>query len=119
MTKPMSERLDDRQSRRDGRTGETGGESQQVPVNIYESDGALVIVAPLPGVMADNVEVSLEGNVLTVRAAMRAPAPKEYIVHEWHYGPFERSIELPEGFGGEPRTSFGNGQLAVSIPRLG
>lgn len=116
MTKPMSERLADRAARRQG-SGESGGESQRVPVNMYESDGALVIVAPLPGVMPDNVEVEVVGRTLTLRAAMRAPAPKEYIVHEWHYGPFERTVELPEGFGGEPKLSFGNGQLAISVPR--
>lgn len=117
MSKTMSDRLDERQARRDGRTGESGGETLRVPVNVYESDNALVIVAPLPGVMPDDVAVTVEPGRVTITADMRSPAPKEYLVHEWHYGPFERVLDVPEGYGGDTKASFGNGQLAVSIGR--
>jgi HSP20 family protein len=117
MSKTMSDRLDDRQARRDGLTGEAGGEMQRVPVNVYESDNALVIVAPLPGVMPDDVAVTIEPGRVTITADMRSPAAKEYLVHEWHYGPFERAVDVPEGYGGDAKASFGNGQLAVSIGR--
>lgn len=102
-------------------TGEAAasGTPLNVPVNMYESDAAVVVVAPLPGVMPDNVEVVLRGRQLSIRASMRSAAPKDYLLHEWHYGPFERTVELPEGFGGDATTSFGNGQLAVSVPRGG
>ena len=35
----------------------TAGKPQPVPVNMYEAEEALVLVAPLPGVMADDIEV--------------------------------------------------------------
>jgi transketolase len=92
-------------------------EPQQVPVNVYETNSSLVIVAPLPGVTAEDVKVVVEGQKVTINATMRTPAPKEYRMHEWHYGPFERSVEIPDGFGGEPTCSFGNGQLAISLER--
>ena len=117
MTKPMTDRLDERQARRDGSAGEPGGETMSVPVNVYEADDALVIVAPLPGVMPSDVEVVVDGRSVTLRAAMRSPAPKDYLVHEWHYGPFERTLEVPDGFGGQAKASFGNGQLAVHLGR--
>lgn len=91
------------------------GSPVHVPVNMYESDAAVVVVAPLPGVMPDNIDVVLSGRQLTIRASMRSAAPKDYLLHEWHYGPFERTVELPEGYGGDATTSFGNGQLAVSV----
>ena len=94
-----------------------GTELQSVPVNVYEADEAIVIVAPLPGVMADDVEVDVEGRSLTIRAAMRTAAPKDYFLHEWHYGPYERAVELPDGFGGPVEASFGNGQLAIRVKR--
>ena len=115
MTKPMSDRLTDRQARRDGEAGETGGETMHVPVNVYESDGALVIIAPLPGVMPADVEVVVDGTEVVIRAAMRSAAPKDYLVHEWHYGPFERALSIPSGYGGDVKASFGNGQLAVHV----
>lgn len=93
------------------------GDPQPVPLNVYETTDAVVVVAPLPGVMADDVEVRVADGRLEISARMRTPAPKDYIVHEWHYGPWERSIELPHGFGGEAKASFGNGQLAISVRR--
>lgn len=117
MNRPMTDRLDERQARRDGAAGETGGETMSVPVNVYEADSALVIVAPLPGVMPGDVEVVVDGTDVTIRAAMRSPAPKDYLVHEWHYGPYERTLTIPEGYGGEVKVSFGNGQLAVHVGR--
>ena len=117
MSKTISERMDDRQARRDGTSGEPGGETQRVPVNVYETDTALVIVAPLPGVMPEDVSVTIEEGRVTLIASMRSPAPKDYLMHEWHYGPFERVVDVPEGYGADAKASFGNGQLAVSIGR--
>ena len=94
-----------------------GTEAQSVPVNLYEADEAVVLVAPLPGVMADDVEVDVEGRSVTIRAAMRTAAPKDYLLHEWHYGPYERRVDLPPGFGGTAEATFANGQLALRIER--
>lgn len=90
---------------------------QRVPVNMYETGGALVIVAPLPGVMAEDVTVAVEGQEVRISAAMRTPAEKDYLRHEWHYGPFERTVEIPDGFGGPTGAKFGNGQLVVRVER--
>ena len=95
----------------------TAAEPQAVPVNMYEAEEALVLVAPLPGAMADDVEVIVESRVARIRAGMRTAAPKEYLLHEWHYGPYERVVEIPDGFGVEAQATFGNGQLAVRLLR--
>jgi HSP20 family protein len=93
---------------------------QRVPVNVYETDEALVIVAPMPGVTADDVEIVVEADRLTVRAEVRAAAPtKHYVMHEWDYGGYERSVPLPADFHGDVTASLGNGQLAVSVSRTG
>ena len=117
MTKDMTDRLEERQARREGHAGETGGETLRVPVNVYETEAALVVVAPLPGVMPDDVNVAVENGELHITATMRSPAPKEYLIHEWHYGPYERTVELPEGFGGGGTATFGNGQIAIRLTR--
>ena len=88
-----------------------------MPVNLYETDEALVAVAPLPGVMADDIEIAVEQGRLTITAAMRTAAPKDYLRHEWHYGPYEREVEIPEDFGAQIAASFGNGQLAIQLGR--
>lgn len=117
MAKDIDDRLQDLQDRREGRSGETGGEVMRVPVNIYEAEEALVVVAPLPGVKPDDITVAVEGSELRIAAAMRSPASKDYLVHEWHYGPFERTVALPDGFGGGGSATYGNGQLAIRLTR--
>ena len=91
--------------------------AQRLPVNLYETDQAVVIVTPMPAVMAEDVHVVLDGRTLSIRADCRTDAEKDYLLHEWHYGPYERDLELPEGFGGKAEGSFGNGQLALRVER--
>jgi HSP20 family protein len=92
--------------------------AQRVPVNMYETDEALVVVAPMPGVRAEDVEITVGPDELTLRAELRAPAAtKRYVRREWEYGDYERTVALPPGFNGTVSASLGNGQLAVSIAR--
>ena len=93
------------------------GRPQQVPVNLYETEQAIVLVAPLPGVMPDDITVTIEGTSVRLAADLRTQAVKDYLLHEWHYGPYERQVEVPEGFGGDADASFANGQLALRIQR--
>ena len=93
---------------------------QNVPVNVYEASGAMVVVAPMPAVHGEDVCVELRpGSPPTVRfwAHVRSAGPREYLVHEWEYGGYERQLELPEGFGGGVEASLHNGQLVVRVMR--
>jgi len=73
----------------------------------------------MPGVMADDIEITVERDRVWLRAQNRTLAPKRYLLHEWTYGPYERLVELPEGFEGEPSAHFGNGKMALRIERGG
>jgi HSP20 family molecular chaperone IbpA len=97
----------------------TAARPMPVPVNMYEADDAVVIVGAMPGVMADDVEITIERDRVWLRAGLRTLAPKPYLLHEWHYGPYERLVEIPAGFEGEPVAHFGNGQVALRIGRGG
>ena len=90
---------------------------QRVPVNMYETEGAVVLVMPLPGVMADDVTIDIEDDRVHVNATERSAAEKEYLAHEWHYGPYERMVSVPKEFRGAASATFGNGQLALRIER--
>jgi HSP20 family molecular chaperone IbpA len=90
---------------------------QTVPVNVYESPAALVIVAPLPAVTAEDVVVEVHASTVRFYADLRSAPPREYLVHEWEYGGFEREIDLPQGFGSEVEASLANGQLAIRVMR--
>jgi HSP20 family molecular chaperone IbpA len=119
MSKPATEPLGHQLTRQIGEAVDAAVNPQTFPVNSYEAEEALVIVAPLPGVMPDDIEVSVEPGRVHIRAAMRTSAPKDYLLHEWHYGPYERVVEIPDGFGGDASATFGNGQLALRVLRGG
>lgn len=90
---------------------------QPVPVNVYETHAALVVVAPLPAVTAEDVTVELRPGTVRFWAHLRSAAPREYLTREWDYGGYEREVELPDGFGGGLEASLANGQLAVRVLR--
>ena len=90
---------------------------QRVPVNVHETTEALVIVAPLPAVTAKDVTVELRPGSVRFWAQLRSAGPRDYLLHEWHYGGYEREVDLPAGFGGGVEATLTNGQLAIRILR--
>lgn len=88
---------------------------QSVPVNVYETSGAIVVVAPMPAVTADDVHIELRGSVLRLYAHVRSSGPREFLIHEWEYGGYEREIDLPEGYGAGVEATLQNGQLAIRV----
>jgi HSP20 family molecular chaperone IbpA len=92
---------------------------QTVPVNVYEAGDAVVVVAPMPAVQPEDVIVDVAAGRMRITAQLRTAAPKDYVVHEWDYGGYEREIDLPEGYAGPVEASLANGQLAVRVLRGG
>jgi HSP20 family molecular chaperone IbpA len=90
---------------------------QTIPVNAFETNEAMVVVAPLPAVTADDVTIELRPGSLRFWAHLRSAAPRDYLVHEWDYGGYERELELPPGYGGGVEAALGNGQLAIRVLR--
>lgn len=93
---------------------------QPVPVNMYEATGAVVVVAMVPAVTAEDVHVEVRpGEPATLRfyAHVRSAGPRDYILHEWEYGGYERELDVPTGFGGGLEATLNNGQLVVRVLR--
>ena len=88
---------------------------QNVPVNAYEAPGAFVIVAPLPAVTVRDVTIELTDGHLRFWAELRSAGPRDYAVHEWEYGGFERSIDLPVAYRADIEATLGNGQLVIRV----
>ena len=88
---------------------------QAVPVNMYETSEAVVVVAPLPAVRPDDVCVEVRGSSVRFWAHVRSSGTREYLLHEWEYGGYERELELPPGFGAGVEATLANGQLAIRV----
>lgn len=95
-------------------------EAQNIPVNVYETPGDVVIVAPMPGVEATNIDIEILGTTVTLSATLRGKDQMErrYLTHEWTYGPYYRTITLPiEVDAQHANASHSNGVLVVSLPK--
>ena len=58
---------------------------QSVPVNVYETPAALVVLAPVPAVTAKDVTIEVRPGQLRFWSRLRSAGLREYPVHEWEY----------------------------------
>jgi HSP20 family protein len=89
-------------------------------VESFTENCNLIIRADLPGIDPKKVEVSVEGNTLTLRGSREASKEqheRNYTYREVSYGSFERQIELPEGIkADEVKATYKNGVLELTMP---
>ena len=94
-----------------------------IPVNLYDNERELMIVAPMPGVAPEDISIDVtDDGHLTLRAAMHGEGQERirYLTREWSYGPYERTIELPAAVDAmRANLSYGNGVLSVTLPKAG
>jgi HSP20 family protein len=94
-----------------------------IPINLFQNDHELMVVAPMPGVAPEDISIDVtDDGGLTLRAAQHGEGQEriEYLLREWSYGPYERSIELPCAVDSRrANVSFGNGVLSVTFPKAG
>ena len=91
-------------------------------VDIVEKEKAYEVAAELPGLEAGDIEVSLSGDVLTIKGEKKEEKEtkeKNYYLSERRYGSFQRSFRLPEGFDRDKiDANFEKGVLQISLPKL-
>ena len=82
--------------------------------------GKLIVRADLPGIDPKEVEVTVDGDHLTIRGkreSSREETGRDYTHREIYYGSFERTIQLPEGVKTDDiKASYHDGVLELTIP---
>ena len=92
-------------------------------VDVREDEEALVLELELPGVSPEQVEVTAENGILTVRGEKRSERKEGDEERRWHlversYGAFRRSFQLPKGVDeGQIGAGFDHGVLTVRVPK--
>ena len=80
-------------------TGPSGTGQEFPPINLWIGDNSLVVTAEVPGVSPEDVDISVQQNVLTLTARTRSDAPdgNEVVWHrrERRHGAFGRAVQLP------------------------
>jgi HSP20 family molecular chaperone IbpA len=89
-------------------------------VDILESEQALVLVADMPGVDENGVDVTVEKNILTIKGAVVAEVPAGYKLsyEEYGVGNYERSFTLPNEIDRDGiQATIKEGVLTLTLPK--
>jgi HSP20 family molecular chaperone IbpA len=91
--------------------------------DVMEDQNEIRLMLELPGMRADDVEVSMENNILTISGEKKEERQEENQERRWHlserrYGRFSRSFVLPRDVEQDRiQANFENGVLSVTIPK--
>jgi len=92
-------------------------------VDIYNDGDDIVIKAEVPGISKDDLDLSIDRNVLTISGEKKRESKveeKDYHCIERTYGTFTRSFKLPEDVSvDKAQASFNDGVLEIRMPRSG
>lgn len=101
---------------------DSAGASWVPPVDIFEQNDAIRIMAEVPGVRPADVKISLENNVLTIHGQKHQLAEERTErVHRYErtYGVFERTFTLPSTVDANNiKASYADGVLTVTLPKM-
>jgi HSP20 family protein len=96
------------------------GEGQMVPMDVRATNDEVVVEAVLPGVKPEEVEITMEGNTLTITGdtSSMIPAREGLLLQEIRRGRFVRTLTLPDGLEADKATAtFEDGVLTLRIPK--
>ncbi len=91
----------------------------RLPLDVYTTPEEIVIVASLPGLTPEEVDVTIDGDRLTIRGELRPPLENvDYLFQERAYGPFSRTLTLNVPVDtDQAEATFENGVLTLTVPK--
>ena len=90
-------------------------------IDMFQTDDEIVVKAALPGMKSDEVQISITGEVLTLKGEVQQNQEMEekaWHMREQRFGSFERSIALPtDVVADKAKADFENGILTITLPK--
>jgi len=89
-------------------------------VDIYEDESSIVVLAEVPGISREDIEVNVKENVLTIKGEKKSQRQEGETVHrcETCLGQFDRSFNLPATVDTENiNASYTDGILRITLPK--
>jgi HSP20 family protein len=104
-----------------GNRSSDGAPVHALNVDLYETADNLVITAPVPGVRPEDIEITVQGDVLTIKGethSQKDADEEHYHVQERRYGRFFRQVALPKSVKSDAAEArFENGELRLTLPK--
>ena len=117
----MDRLFDDAFTRPFSLTREGGSTWSSPAIDMYQTDNDVVVKADLPGIKADEVQINVNGDILTIRGETKQEDEKKeksWHIREHRRGAFERSMRLPGGvIADKANADFDNGVLTITLPK--
>jgi HSP20 family protein len=92
-----------------------------MPLDISETEDAFVVKASLPGIKPEDVQMTVQGDTLTIRAESKAEEEKKgehWHLRERRFGSFQRSVSLATPVNSErAEARYENGVLTLTLPK--
>ena len=91
----------------------------RLPLDVYTTPSEIVLTANVPGLKPEDVQVTLEGDTLSIYGEFKAPMENvEYIFQERSYGKFNRklTVNVPVDVN-KVEATFDSGVLTVTLPK--
>jgi HSP20 family protein len=95
-----------------------------LPLDVYGSDSEIVVIAAVPGIEPDQIELTINQNVVSIRGELRNVASSEeaknatWYLHELPHGKFQRSLTLPVDVdAAKADATFDHGILKLRLPK--
>ena len=92
-----------------------------IALDVAETEAAYLVKATVPGINPDDVEITLEDDVLSLKGELQRDEEVEeakYHVRERRFGAFSRSIRFPMAVNGDAvEATYSNGILSLNIPK--
>ena len=102
-------------------TGTNGQQQFDIAMDIYETPDSYEVEASMPGIKPEDVDITLNNNVLTIRGETKAEEEKEdkhFHLRERSVGSFIRSITLPSSVNADAiEARYDNGVLKLRLPK--
>ncbi len=91
----------------------------KLPLDAYVTPEDIVILANMPGVKPETVEITIEGETLTIKGERPAPLENvDYVLQERTYGKFQRTLNINVPVDADKaEAKFENGLLLLTIPK--
>ena len=90
-------------------------------IDMYDTADSVVLTAPIPGVKAEEIEVSVSGDTLTIKAELKEEQEikrEDYLRRERRYGSCCRSVTLPGGLETDKaEADYTDGVLTLTFPK--
>ena len=112
----MDQLFDEAYGRRNYRG--SNGQAWQLPIDAYTTEDSIVLLADVPGLKPEDLEVTLEGDTLTIRGELKNATQNNYLLRERMNGKFERVLTINTPIDtNKVEASFHDGVVEIVLPK--